>query len=287
MKYDYIDLLHKVNEENITILKRLSTKNIKLDFDIEKAKKDIKDDEFDFDVLDQPFGSLELAKKSGKKYLDFNKEKSNSLPGDINLDKKEKDELLDILSLSENIHVLSSKKLNNTKKVIDNFEEIYKMEKKFGLMDVLNDSFKRKYFKIYCAKEFSMENILFWEIVMKFKETKELKKRYLLADEIFNSFLNDDSALNINTSKILINKTMVNYQKQKNKGICEPDLFDEIRKDVQFGVMKDTFFRFERTPLYKEMLVAKPKTSTLFESYESESDVLESLIDTGLEFNLN
>lgn len=280
MKYDEgIEILKDIDKGDFSKLKRISVRCVKLNFDIEKAKNEIEEDDIDIEFLDQPFGSLDLIQKTSKKFLEFGREKSNSLGSITDEEQKKKDELLDILRVSGNLHVMSSKKLGNTNKVMTDFEEIVKIEKKYGLIDVLTDPFKRKYFKMFCAKEFSMENVLFWEIATKYKETTDLKKRIALAEEIFNSFLNEDSSLTINTSKFLINNTEINYKKQRKQGLCEPTLFEEIRKDVQFGVMKDTYFRFDKGPLYQEMLNAKPRKEGMFESHQSESDIVESLID--------
>ena len=115
-----------------------------------------------------------------------------------------------------------------------------------------------KYFKIYASREYSVENVIFFEEVSIFKTLNENKKE-IRAKEMGKIFFEPDSIHEINTSKSLISIVLQDIQDGK---ICEY-LFDIVLRDVIQNNLSDTFQRFVISDLYVEMK-KKTKKKNIF-----------------------
>lgn len=123
----------------------------------------------------------------------------------------------------------------------------------YSLRAVLDNRRKRKFFKLFAAKEHSVENVLFYEKVHEFKETRKLEERITLAKNILKTFVDEDSLLAINIS-VMVGKGIHNeLEKQIKVGKCESTLFDECLSELISGVMNDTFDRFRESALFVQM----------------------------------
>ncbi|XP_041909705.1 regulator of G-protein signaling 12 isoform X6 [Corvus kubaryi] len=117
---------------------------------------------------------------------------------------------------------------------------------------LLQDSVGVKYFSEFLRKEFSEENILFWQACEYFNhvpahDKKELSYR---AREIFSKFLCSKATTPVN----------IDSQAQLADDILNsphPDMFKEQQLQI-FNLMKfDSYTRFLKSPLYQECILAE------------------------------
>jgi hypothetical protein len=118
------------------------------------------------------------------------------------------------------------------------------------LESLLANSKSRRYFKVYCASEYSVENILFWEAVHIYRRTKETDTTKTLAIQIMQTFLKKGSPNEVNTSRKLITAITTRFASEG----AVLDLFDSIVKDVVTECLNDTFSRFRRTDEFLEVV---------------------------------
>ena len=123
-----------------------------------------------------------------------------------------------------------------------------KQKNEITLETVLLNQKLRPYFRAHVVNERSVENIIFFEAVQEFKNTKDEDKRKKLAQEIVSNFLERSSffEINVDDSTKQKVKTMIN-----EKGPCI-DVFSSLEIEIE-NVMSDSFHRFMKTPLFSEM----------------------------------
>ncbi|XP_072192594.1 regulator of G-protein signaling 12 isoform X6 [Excalfactoria chinensis] len=123
---------------------------------------------------------------------------------------------------------------------------------------LLQDPVGVKYFSEFLRKEFSEENILFWQACEYFNhvpahDKKELSYR---AREIFSKFLCSKATTPVN----------IDSQAQLADDILNsphPDMFKEQQLQI-FNLMKfDSYTRFLKSPLYQECILAEVEGRTL------------------------
>ncbi|KAM9378094.1 regulator of G-protein signaling 12 isoform 2-T2 [Phaethornis superciliosus] len=123
---------------------------------------------------------------------------------------------------------------------------------------LLQDPVGVKYFSDFLRKEFSEENILFWQACEYFNhvpahDKKELSYR---AREIFSKFLCSKATTPVN----------IDSQAQLADDILNsphPDMFKEQQLQI-FNLMKfDSYTRFLKSPLYQECILAEVEGRTL------------------------
>uniref|UniRef100_A0A8B9UI33 Regulator of G-protein signaling 12 n=1 Tax=Anas zonorhyncha TaxID=75864 RepID=A0A8B9UI33_9AVES len=123
---------------------------------------------------------------------------------------------------------------------------------------LLQDPLGVKYFSEFLRKEFSEENILFWQACEYFNhvpahDKKELSYR---AREIFTKFLCSKATTPVN----------IDSQAQLADDILNsphPDMFKEQQLQI-FNLMKfDSYTRFLKSPLYQECILAEVEGRTL------------------------
>eukprot|EP01080_Neovahlkampfia_damariscottae_P010401 gene10401-2930_t len=105
-------------------------------------------------------------------------------------------------------------------------------------------------FKSFLKKEFSYENALFIEISSKYIQEKDLKKKIVIYEEIKSNFLNPDSEFEINISNRSKKHIFVHVESEN----YADNLFADIRKELKYGIMFDSFSRFIRTKEFNEMI---------------------------------
>jgi len=111
------------------------------------------------------------------------------------------------------------------------------------MQDVLNHLKAYKYFKLYCASEFSVENLLLLEAVNQYKAQSNEEQRMIQSKQIFDTFFTSGCPNEINTTRRLINETL----EKRDKSGPVLDLFDKIMSTVESEQMSDTFLRFKKT----------------------------------------
>mmetsp|Transcript_5020 Transcript_5020/g.6541 ORF Transcript_5020/g.6541 Transcript_5020/m.6541 type:complete len:503 (+) Transcript_5020:275-1783(+) len=135
--------------------------------------------------------------------------------------------------------------------VAERDKNLYKGNESDTLEKVLESSIGRNFFKTHLVHEMSIENLLFWKEGHRwratFDKTKE-KKRLHKLNEIYQTFIEADSPLEVNVSgdlKDAVSKAM----KENNVDVTTLD--DCL--NVTYALMaRDTFPRFLRSNLYAE-----------------------------------
>lgn len=122
-----------------------------------------------------------------------------------------------------------------------------------NVREVIKDRKSRRFFKLYASKEFSVENILFWEEVQKYKASKNKKQH---AEQILQNFLSRDAIYELNINRKLIEKVKEKLEKEGPT----TTLFDKVVLEIETTVMQDTYGRFRKSALFKEMVQTKRKS---------------------------
>jgi hypothetical protein len=114
-----------------------------------------------------------------------------------------------------------------------------------NLMKILKDIDKRILFKEYAKKEYSDENIRFWEDVQIFKSMEDLEMKLDKMEEIQKNYLTNGAIYEINISLKLVEVVKEKiFQNLLNNEIEDDKLFDCIANDLIGGILNDTFSRF-------------------------------------------
>jgi hypothetical protein len=114
-----------------------------------------------------------------------------------------------------------------------------------NIVRILKDVDKRLLFKEYSKKEFSEENVNFWEDVQIFKSLEDLEMKLDKMEEIQKNYLTkgEKYEININLDLLEVVKEKIFQNLQKNE-IEDNELFDSILNDLVGGILNDTFSRF-------------------------------------------
>ncbi|XP_008206364.1 regulator of G-protein signaling 7 isoform X1 [Nasonia vitripennis] len=125
----------------------------------------------------------------------------------------------------------------------------------FSLQELLADPVGRDQFIRFLDKEFSGENLKFWEAVHHLKTLPQKEVREQVT-EIWNEFLSPDASCPINVDSRSYEATKKNLEK--------PDQwsYDVAAAHVYHLMKSDSYSRYLRSDLYKDFLnVSKKKTS--------------------------
>ncbi|XP_042285636.1 regulator of G-protein signaling 11 isoform X2 [Thunnus maccoyii] len=117
----------------------------------------------------------------------------------------------------------------------------------FSFMELLNDTLGRREFMTYLEKEFSAENLCFWlacEEIRHGESSKIVEK----VEEIYTNFLAPGAARWVNIDSKTMDKTL--------EGIQHPHRFvmDDAQMHIYFLMKKDSYPRYLKSDLYKNML---------------------------------
>jgi abortive infection bacteriophage resistance protein len=119
------------------------------------------------------------------------------------------------------------------------------------LKEVIEDFEMMNYFKLFLTREYSVENILFCEKVLWYKNEKDPSSRFEMATDIYEEFLTHDSLTEINTSNLLkdeIKNILLQVPDQ-----ISPDIFSNIIYELCSGPLADSYMRFNNTKDYEVM----------------------------------
>jgi hypothetical protein len=108
-------------------------------------------------------------------------------------------------------------------------------------------------FKEYSKKEWSTENVLFFEEVLKYQQIKKFKNAQKHALHIKDSYLEMGSPFEVNLSADVrkFTKTKVEELQTRVSDSNYLSIFDEAMKETKRN-MSDTFARIRHTPEFKE-----------------------------------
>ncbi|XP_015462793.3 regulator of G-protein signaling 12 isoform X1 [Astyanax mexicanus] len=128
---------------------------------------------------------------------------------------------------------------------------------------LLQDPVGVRYFSEFLKKEFSEENILFWQACEIFSQVPENDKKQLSqkAREIYNSFLSSKATTPVN----------IDSQAQLADDVLtapRPDMFRQPQLQI-FNLMKfDSYARFLKSSLYQECMLAEVEGRPLPDPYQ-------------------
>ena len=118
------------------------------------------------------------------------------------------------------------------------------------LQTVLVNDDNRRFFKLYAMKEISVENVLCYEAIMKFKERSSTVTLSKEAEDIHKKFFTDGSHLEINIGAELKR----DITKKLNSGEYDRTIFDQVITYLEGNNLSDTFNRFRRHPSFLDMI---------------------------------
>uniref|UniRef100_A0AAY4DJC3 Uncharacterized protein n=1 Tax=Denticeps clupeoides TaxID=299321 RepID=A0AAY4DJC3_9TELE len=128
---------------------------------------------------------------------------------------------------------------------------------------LLQDPVGISYFSEFLKKEFSEENILFWQACELFSQVPEDDKKQLSqkAQEIYNSFLSSKATMPVNIdSQAQLADNVLNAP--------QPNMFKEPQLQI-FNLMKfDSYSRFLKSSLYQECMLAEVEGRPLPDPYQ-------------------
>jgi hypothetical protein len=118
----------------------------------------------------------------------------------------------------------------------------------FPLKEILETPHYRKYFKLFCASEYSPENLMFYEAVHAFQDSKDIAKH---ANQIYSVFFEKGSDLEVNVEH--------SVRKVIEDALSEPtqDMYDVPLEKVTGTCLVDQYFRFIYSPYYAQMIEKK------------------------------
>ncbi|XP_061790760.1 regulator of G-protein signaling 11 [Nerophis lumbriciformis] len=117
----------------------------------------------------------------------------------------------------------------------------------FSFMKLLNDTMGRREFMTYLEKEFSAENLCFWQACEDIRHG-ESSKIVEKVGEMYKNFLAPGAARWVNVDSKTMDKTL--------EGLQHPHRFvmDDAQLHIYFLMKKDSYPRYLKSDLYKNML---------------------------------
>uniref|UniRef100_A0A672MQC3 Regulator of G-protein signaling 11-like n=1 Tax=Sinocyclocheilus grahami TaxID=75366 RepID=A0A672MQC3_SINGR len=116
----------------------------------------------------------------------------------------------------------------------------------FSFMELLNDPMGRKEFLTYLKKEFSAENLCFWQACedVRHGETSKIPEK---VDEVYKQFLTPGASRWVNIDSKTMEKTL--------EGLKRPHRFvlDDAQMHIYFLMKKDSYPRYLKSDLYKNL----------------------------------
>jgi hypothetical protein len=148
----------------------------------------------------------------------------------------------------------------------------------FEFEQIISNPKYRVYFKAFCEKEFSTENILAWEHILRYRSLEDPTERFHKAIEIFNLYLSLDAPKMININRRPCDQIAEILDFERNRLFEDPsltptleiNLFEEVEKSLS-TTMVDTYSRFKKEEYHElakvimdEMLEEEPKKNKNF-----------------------
>ncbi|XP_014861694.1 PREDICTED: regulator of G-protein signaling 11 isoform X2 [Poecilia mexicana] len=117
----------------------------------------------------------------------------------------------------------------------------------FSFMELLSDAMGRREFMTYLEKEFSAENLHFWQACEEIRHG-ESSKIIEKVEDVYKNFLAPGAARWVNIDSKTMDKTL--------EGIKRPHRFvmDDAQMHIYFLMKKDSYPRYLKSDLYKNML---------------------------------
>lgn len=126
----------------------------------------------------------------------------------------------------------------------------------FSLQELLKDPAGREQFIRFLEKEFSAENLMFWDAVQELKQVHS-KDVPVKVQEIWNEYLGPDANSPINIDSKSYELTKKNIEKPSRW------TFDEAAAHLYHLMKNDSYQRYLRSEMYKEYLSGTKKKSSI------------------------
>ncbi|XP_022247561.1 regulator of G-protein signaling 7-like isoform X2 [Limulus polyphemus] len=126
----------------------------------------------------------------------------------------------------------------------------------FSLQELLKDPAGREQFIKFLEKEFSAENLMFWDAVQELKQVHS-KDVPVKVQEIWNEYLGPDANSPINIDSKSYELTKKNIEKPSRW------TFDEAAAHLYHLMKNDSYQRYLRSEMYKEYLSGTKKKSSI------------------------
>ncbi|KAJ3436338.1 hypothetical protein M0812_18395 [Anaeramoeba flamelloides] len=123
-----------------------------------------------------------------------------------------------------------------------------------SLNSILNNFFLK--FVKFSESEYNDENLLYWQSVNIFKqlfEDGELKKAKKQAKNIFNLYIKNDAAKQINISGKSRNELIKIFDNLSNN-FPDKNIFNKTQRSIYDMMSNDLYLSFFKTPLYQEII---------------------------------
>ncbi|CAF0778972.1 unnamed protein product [Didymodactylos carnosus] len=124
----------------------------------------------------------------------------------------------------------------------------------FSIIELLKDSVGRDHFWKFLDKEYSSENLRFYEACIQLRFHIPQKDVANKVKEIYNEFLSPGAYYSINIDQRIMNLTKQNMSNHSSRYT-----FDEAQEHIFNLMTRDTYNRFLRSELYKELLMGGKK----------------------------
>jgi regulator of G-protein signaling len=124
----------------------------------------------------------------------------------------------------------------------------------FSINELLKDPIGRDYFLKFLDKEYSSENLRFYEACIQLRFHTPQKDVLNRVKEIYNEFLSPGAYYSIN-----IDQRVMNFTKNNMVNLANRYTFDEAQDHIFNLMNRDTYARFLRSETYKELLIGGKK----------------------------
>ncbi|MDP2437377.1 MAG: hypothetical protein Q8P67_16660 [archaeon] len=157
---------------------------------------------------------------------------------------------------SESDSDIPSRSSSGTSKQGDN---AFSLRRAFPLPAILANAEARRYFKVYASKEYSLENLLAWEMFAAFQEETNPQKRVETFFAIADTFFSTASPQHVNiihptTDQLTGLKRRLEVPATQGPALDEcDDMISASRKLLEDTNMHDIWLRFTRSPDFEEM----------------------------------
>ncbi|KAJ6244822.1 regulator of g protein signaling [Anaeramoeba flamelloides] len=115
--------------------------------------------------------------------------------------------------------------------------------------EMMEDPYRRFYFRHFLEAEFATENLDFFQEVEKYREITSEEERVKVADRIFKIYVQSGTEAEINIEYI----DRENIEKDLKKG-ADIDVFDKAGKHIHFLMKNNSYPRFLKSKFFQKLL---------------------------------
>ncbi|KAJ3442723.1 regulator of g protein signaling [Anaeramoeba flamelloides] len=117
-------------------------------------------------------------------------------------------------------------------------------------LNILNNPEKLKYFVQFCQNDYSLENIMFYTAVIKFKKISSKNKRKKYSKKLFSTFIQTGAHLEINIESHTRKNIIEIFENEQ----INSNLFDEANDEVFLLMLSNSYPTFLCSNYYKNLI---------------------------------